>query len=178
MSIRSKWCDPDKETRKYILKRDKHCIFCGNKNSLTMVHVFLSRAQGGKGSKENNVAGCTQCHYFLLDNPIGKVNNEKSKQMLDYAKKHLIEKENITYNKQFIESLKYKKSVDTLSPLAFGYDIKKEVKTIGSDKCGNCSKLVKNKFGNSSIPSYYCTLKRKIVSRKSNVCEDYKEAIK
>ena len=58
MTKRSMWCEFDKDTRKYIKKRDNdRCIICGNKKTLQIMHVFLSRAHGGKGSKENGCLG-------------------------------------------------------------------------------------------------------------------------
>ena len=69
MSKRSQWCDVSKELRKYIINRDKECVNCGAKKPLTMAHIFLSRAKGGKGCKENIVALCNRCHYYILDNP-------------------------------------------------------------------------------------------------------------
>ena len=58
MSKRSNWCDYDKNTRKYIKKRDNDkCVLCGAKGALQIMHVFISRAKGGKGCKENGVLG-------------------------------------------------------------------------------------------------------------------------
>ena len=45
MSTRSKWCEFDKETRKYIKKRDNNeCVICHSKGALQIAHIFLSRA--------------------------------------------------------------------------------------------------------------------------------------
>lgn len=184
MSIRSKWCDPDKETRKYILKRDKQCIFCGNREALTLVHVFLSRANGGKGSKENIVAGCTKCHYFVLDNPLGNKNNVKSQQMLEYAKKYLIDKESIVYNKEFIETLKYHKELGSTVSLfqmpekTFGVGYINNNKDITIKKCKSCELLVKNKYNNSTIPTYYCKYKKILLNKSTKACDKYKEVIR
>ena len=109
MSKRSQWCDVSKELRKYVIDRDKECVWCKEKKPLTMAHIFLSRAKGGKGCKENIVALCNKCHYYILDNPIGKSNIEKSKQIEEYCKKYLIRKENIAYNNDFIKNLQYQK---------------------------------------------------------------------
>lgn len=167
MSIRSKWCEPSKETRKYVLKRDKQCIFCGNKKSLTMVHVFLSRAKGGSGNKENIVTGCYQCHLFILDNPLGKQNNEKSAKMMEYAKKYLIEKECINYGKDFIESLKYKKEIVKLNPIVINTD--QFIK-----RCKTCQYLVKDRYNsNNSIPSYYCKYKKILLNKNTKACEKF-----
>ena len=94
MSKRSNWCDYDKETRKYIKKRDENkCILCGSKGALQIMHIFLSRAQGGKGCKENGCLGCVKCHT-IIDNPIGNEENKRQKEYLEKCKKHIIEKEN------------------------------------------------------------------------------------
>lgn len=178
MTQRSKWCDVDKETRKYVLKRDKHCIFCGAKKPLTMVHVFLSRAKGGKGCKENILAGCTQCHFFILDNPIGKKNNQKSVEMMTKAKNHLIKEENITVNKEFMDSLRYKKVLGGPEPIkAYNPPITNESKWVNQcfDKCQDCRYLKKNKFNNSSIPSYFCVAKKQVVGKKNKACDKFKK---
>ena len=110
MSKRSDWCEFDKKTREYIKKRERwRCIICGSTNELTIAHIFLSRAKGGAGVKENGVLICRKDHYFLLDNPIGKRNCELSKRYKERLKAYLIIKENIEYNNEFIESLRYKK---------------------------------------------------------------------
>ena len=47
MSKRSNFTEFDKETRKYIKKRDKDkCVICGAKGGLQIMHIFLSRAKG------------------------------------------------------------------------------------------------------------------------------------
>ena len=95
MSKRSQWCEYDKETRKYIKKREKDkCYLCETKGGLQIAHIFISRAQGGKGCKENGVLLCVNCHK-IIDNPIGSIQNELSRQYLDRCKNYLIEKEAI-----------------------------------------------------------------------------------
>ena len=106
---RTKWTDIDNKTRKYVLDRDKKCLICGSTYNLTLAHIFLSRAKGGKGSKDNLVTLCSKCHYYIVDNPIGTKYNELSKRYKERLKAYLIVKENIDYNEKFIESLKYKK---------------------------------------------------------------------
>ena len=167
MSIRSNWCEYDKETRKYIKKRDKNeCVKCHSKGALQIMHVFLSRAKGGKGCKENGVLGCIKCHT-ILDNPIGQEQINKSKEIMDYCKKYLIEKENIEYNQDFINSLKFDKVGYEKEQLKkFEYKLK--------TRCKNCKWLVKNKYGNTSIPTYYCKIKRKIQNKNEEICEDFK----
>ena len=91
MSIRSQWCEFDKETRKYIKKRDNNrCVFCGNNGALQIAHIFLSRAKGGNGCKENGVMLCIKCHQ-ALDN--GKDASLRD-QINQFCRAYLIEKEN------------------------------------------------------------------------------------
>ena len=48
MSKRSQWCEFDKETRKYIKKRDNNeCVICHREGALEAMHIFVSRAKGG-----------------------------------------------------------------------------------------------------------------------------------
>ena len=164
MSKRSQWCDVSKELRKYIIERDKHCIICGAKKPLTMAHIFLSRAKGGKGCKENIVALCNNCHFFTLDNPIGKANIEKSKEILAQCYQHLFDKEHIIYNDDFIEQLKYHKT----------YDIIKPTITKPLHRCSECIYLIKQINKNSSIPTYYCKLEKKQKPKKGAVCNNFK----
>ena len=84
MSIRTQWTDFDKETRKYIKKRDNNqCVICHSKGALQIMHIFLSRGQGGKGCKENGCLGCIKCHK-ILDNPIGEQENRIYLYWLDF----------------------------------------------------------------------------------------------
>lgn len=107
---RTTWTDIDNKTRQYCYKRDHNqCIICHSTYNLTLAHIFLSRAKGGKGCKENLVTLCYRDHVFLMDNPIGRKNNELSKKYKSMCRAYLIAKENIDYNDEFIESLKYKK---------------------------------------------------------------------
>lgn len=167
MSVRSNWCEYDKETRKYIKKRDNDkCVICGAKGALQIMHIFVSRAKGGKGCKENGVLGCVKCH-LILDNPIGEEQNKKSKEYLAYCYQYLFNKENIIYNDEFINSLKFDK---------VGYE-KEQIKRFEyklKTRCKNCQWLVKNKYGNSSIPSYYCKIKKKIQNKNEEICNDFK----
>ena len=121
MSKRSNWSEYSLETRKYIKKRDnERCIICGAKGGLQVMHIFLSRAKGGKGCKENGCLGCVKCHQ-VMDNPIGKEQNELSKKYLEYCKNYLIKKEHILdkFNciEEFIDiELKFKqKSIELKS---------------------------------------------------------------
>ena len=96
MISRTSWTGIDKKTRDYVLKRDKRCLICGSRNNLTLAHVFVSRAKGGKGCKENLAVLCSRCHYYIVDNPIGKKNNELSKKYKERLKIYLKIKENVT----------------------------------------------------------------------------------
>lgn len=167
MSKRSNWCDYDKNTRKYIKKRDNDkCVLCGAKGALQIMHVFISRAKGGKGCKENGVLGCVKCHK-IIDNPIGQSQITTQKEYIAYCKHYLIDKENITLNKEFLNSLKYKKVV---TPIDFKINIEKDTK-----KCKNCKMLVKNKYNNSTIPSYYCKYKKICLNKTTKACKKFVE---
>lgn len=164
MSKRSQWCDVSKELRKYIIERDKQCIICGVKKPLTMAHIFLSRSKGGKGCKENIVALCPGCHYYTLDNPIGKDNIQKSKEMLAYCYQYLFDKENIIYNDDFIKCLKYNKVYDIMN-----ITMEKKI-----HRCGECIYLIKKENKRNSIPMYYCKLDKKQKAKKGEVCNSFK----
>ena len=106
MSIRSQWCEYDKETRKYIKKRDNNrCIFCGNNGALQIAHIFLSRAKGGNGCKENGVMLCIKCHQ-ALDN--GKDTSLRD-QISRFCRAYLIKKENVIDLSSLMKTLKYDK---------------------------------------------------------------------
>lgn len=109
MSKRSKWTDFDKQTKKYIKNRDNNkCVICHCQGALQCMHIFMSRAQGGKGDKKNGCLGCVICHR-ILDNPLGKKENELSVKYMNYCKKYLIEKENIKDIEKLREELRFKK---------------------------------------------------------------------
>lgn len=171
MSVRSNWCEFDKETRKYIKKRDNNeCIICHTKGALQIMHIFVSRAKGGKGCKDNGVLGCISCHK-IIDNPIGEEQNKKSKEIMDNCKKYLIEKEHIEYNDDFKNSLifdkkEYLRQQDII--------LQEKNKNQFINRCKNCKWLVKNKYSNSTIPSYYCKVKRKIQNKNNDVCGYFK----
>ena len=109
VSDRTKWTSIDNKTKEYIIERDRHCIICGKTTFLTIAHVFVNRAHGGKGSRKNLVCLCADCH-ILMDNPIGKIENEKAKIYLEFCKNYLKNTENIVINKNFIDSLIFSKS--------------------------------------------------------------------
>lgn len=109
MNKRSEACNFDEKTRAYIKKRDHNrCVICGSQNRLQIMHIFINRAHGGLGVKENGCLGCIHCHK-IIDNPIGQMQNAQSKELKAYCKQYLIDKEKITYNEDFLKSIKYKK---------------------------------------------------------------------
>lgn len=164
MSNRTKWVDFDKETRKYIKKRDHaRCVVCGSNYGLQIMHIFVNRSHGGKGCKENGCLGCIKCHN-LLDNPIGKNNIEKSKQIEEYCKSYLISKENIVYNDEFINHLKYHKTYDIINTT-----IQEKI-----HRCSECIYLVKKENKRNSIPVYYCNLEKKQKAKKGVICNNFK----
>ena len=78
--------------REYIYKRDEErCVYCGTIHFLGVAHIFVSRAKGGKGVKENGVLLC-QRHHHDLDN--GR-DAEKAQRIEDYCKRYLEQKEGI-----------------------------------------------------------------------------------
>lgn len=165
MSKRSNWCEYDEDTRNYIKKRDNNkCIICGNKNMLQIMHIFVSRAKGGKGCKENGVLGCVRCHR-IIDNPIGKMQNEKSKEYMAYCYQYLFNKEHITYNKEFRDSLKYNKQ-DHIE--------RKNKSDKKENKCKDCIYLIKKNINNSTLPIYYCN-KCKKITNKNKICDKFKK---
>lgn len=171
MSIRSNWCEFDKETRKYIKKRDNNkCVVCGNKGALQIMHIFINRSHGGKGCKENGCLGCVGCHR-IIDNPIGMSENMLSEVYLIKCKEYLIEKEHIEYNKEFIESLKFDKKK---------YRLETEVKVDKIqikkyDRCKDCILLVKRKSYNNTIPAYYCKYKKININKTTRSCKKFKK---
>lgn len=178
MSIRSQWCEFDKETRKYIKKRDKErCVICGTSGALQVMHIFLSRSKGGKGCKENGCLGCVKCHQ-IIDNPIGKSQNELSKKYLQYCKEYLKKEENILKNYSSIEEM-----IETLLKYTYKFIVLKSfnensINVLEKQKrCKKCVYLVKNKYSNNSINSYYCKRKRKIISKNNKICSEFKEII-
>lgn len=169
MSIRSQWCEFDKETRKYIKKRDKEqCVICGNKGALQIMHIFVNRSHGGKGCKENGCLGCIKCHK-ILDNPIGAEQNELSKEYMNKCKNYLIEKEHLVIDKSFLDMLYYKKEIGKIefdpSPKIVEYKI----------RCKHCKHLVKTKGNNTTIPSYYCKIRKILINKSTEACKYFKK---
>jgi hypothetical protein len=168
---RKDWSEYDRETRKYIKKRDNNqCIItgCGSKNNLQIMHIWVNRSHGGKGCKENGVLGCMH-HHQIIDNPIGKEQNELSKKLLQECKEYLIEKENINPDETFIQSLKFKKEIVQVNT---NLDYIKGIKQ--KDRCKHCKYLIKNKYNKSSIPSYYCKYRHILIHKTTEACKNFK----
>lgn len=166
MSKRSQWCEFDKETRKYIKKRDKEqCVICGAKGALQIMHIFVNRSHGGKGCKENGCLGCVKCHK-ILDNPIGTYENTLKKEYQKICENHLIEKEHLTIDNDFYNMLQYKKEIEKiendLSPKVY------------KKRCKTCKFLIKSKVSNSSIPSYYCKYRHISLNKNTEACKYYR----
>ena len=85
------------KTRKEVIERDKYCIICGGHQMLTIAH-YISRANGGKGIKENLVLLCMTCHMKLDQ-------SSERKKFLQIVKNHL----QSNYGDFDESSLKYKK---------------------------------------------------------------------
>ena len=173
MSVRSNWSEFDKETRKYIKKRDNNkCVKCGNKGALQIMHIFVNRSHGGKGCKENGCLGCIRCHK-ILDNPIGIEENRLSQEYLQFCKNYLIDKEHITYNKEFKESLKFNKKK---------YQEENEIKVEKIqikkfDRCKDCIMLIKKNSYNSTLPSYYCKYKKININKTTKACNKIRKKL-
>lgn len=166
MTKRSQWCEFDKETRKYIKKRDKEqCVICGAKGALQIMHIFVNRSHGGKGCKENGVLGCVNCHK-IIDNPIGSIQNELSLQYLDRCKKYLIDIEHLTIDNDFYNMLQYKKEIEKIE-----IDLSPKVY---KKRCKTCKFLIKSKINNSSIPSYYCKYRHISLNKNTEACKNYR----
>lgn len=172
MTTRSKFCEFDKEARKLIKKRDNNeCVICHKKGALQIMHIFLSRAKGGKGCKENGCLGCIKCHS-IIDNPIGDEQLRLSKQYLEYCKKYLIEKENIKDVKVLIEDLKFKKEKyyeEKITNALKEIDLQKNK----VNRCKHCKMLIKSNSNNSSIPNYFCKYRKIRLSKNNKACKSF-----
>ena len=102
MSKRSEWCEFSQEERQVIYERDyRRCIYCGSTFGLGAAHIFVSRAHGGKGCREN---GCILCayHHSILDQGKDEI---ARKRIHTYCEGYL----HRIYGDIDIESLKYNK---------------------------------------------------------------------
>lgn len=162
MSKRSAWCEFSNEERKYMKKReDGRCVICHSSGALQAMHIFVSRAKGGRGVRTNGAMGCCKCHR-IMDNPLGKKENELSKEYKAYCEKYLIEKENIKNIKELKKVLVYKKEIIPLKV----YD--KPV-----NRCKDCKRLVKNKSKITTFPLYYCIYRKIYLNKSTKACENY-----
>lgn len=162
MSKRSVWCEFSNEERKYMKKREGgKCVICHSSGALQAMHIFVSRAKGGRGVRTNGAMGCCKCHR-IMDNPLGTKENELSKEYKAYCEKYLIEKENIKDVKELKKELTYQKEI-------VAFEVKKRV----ADKCKNCIYLVKNKNKSTTIPSYYCKYRKICINKTTKACGKY-----
>lgn len=173
MSKRSTWCDFDKDTRKYIKKRDnERCVVCGRGGALQIMHIFLSRAHGGKGDKRNGCLGCVKCHNEM-DN--GN-NTERSMELKKRCEEYLIEKEHIQDVKKLVEELTFKKEKITVN---FNDIILKNAEKMQKEQkyCKKCMFLIKRLGKNTTIPSYYCKYRKIFINKSTKACKKYTEEI-
>lgn len=171
---RKDWTEYDRETRKYIKKRDKNqCYICHATGNLQIMHIWINRSHGGKGCKENGVLGCIKCHT-IMDNPIGIEQNKLSKDYMNKCKEYLTRVEHIIPNEEFIESLKFKKVSITINT---NLDIIKELQNYKKkNRCKNCMFLVKNKYRNSTISNYYCKYRHILIHKTTEACKNFKNS--
>ena len=103
MSKRSEWCEFSPKERAVIYERDnRRCIYCGSTMFLGAAHVFVSRAQGGKGCRENGVLLCSNVCHFILDQGNDDIRRQRiQKYCEDYlhSKYGEIDIESFIYNK-------------------------------------------------------------------------------
>lgn len=171
MSKRSTWCEFDKETRKYIKQRDgNECVVCHSRGALQIMHIFVSRAHGGRGAKENGCLGCVRCHNEL-DNGS---NPERTKQIKQKCEGYLIEKENITDIEQLKKDLIYHKQIIPIDIEQIVQKCKNE--QLNAKKCKNCAFLVKDKYKhNSTMPTYFCKYRKIYLNKSTKACAKYME---
>jgi hypothetical protein len=100
MSKRSKACDITPNIRQQVFNRDKKCINCGSNHMLTIAHVYVSRAHGGKGVMNNLAVLCTKCHGHL-DN--GKL---QEKMIVKFNVERYMER---IYGKPNLDEIKFRK---------------------------------------------------------------------
>lgn len=173
-SVRTQWTDFDKDTRKYIKKRDEEkCVVCGSKGALQIMHIFVNRSHGGKGSKENGCLGCIKCHS-IIDNYIGNEQRALADKYLNKCKEYLIEKEHIIYSKEFLDGLKFDK-ISYLKQKQAEYEVKQQSEVNYATKCKHCNMLVKDRFNrNNTIPSYYCKFKKMLMNKNMDACSNFR----
>lgn len=195
MSKRSAWCEFSNDERKYMKKRENNrCAICHRTGALEAMHIFVSRAKGGRGVRTNGVMGCCLCHR-IMDNPIGDNENKLSKQYMEYCQNYLIEKEHIKDIKQLKNELIYHKQIIPIDMEQIVQKCKNEQlnakkcknnaknnnkmqKNVENSQktqeyCKNCKFLVKNKIQNSTIPAYYCKYRKINLHKNTKACKKY-----
>lgn len=183
MSKRSVWCEFSKDERKYMKKRENNrCVICHRTGALEAMHIFVSRAKGGRGVRTNGVMGCCLCHR-IMDNPIGDNENKLSKQYMEYCQNYLIENEHIKDVDKLKKELIYHKNaqktqfnVKNCENNAKKDNISQKNVENSQNKqeyCKNCRFLVKNKIQNSTIPAYYCKYRKINLHKNTKACKKY-----
>ena len=67
-----------------VWERDnQRCVVCGTTQAMPNAHVFVSRAKGGLGVKENVVTLCQECHR-KLDNGKNKEHYSVKSTVFNY----------------------------------------------------------------------------------------------
>ncbi len=172
-SKRSQWSEFDKDERKYIKKRDKEeCYLCGAKGALQIMHIFVNRANGGKGERRNGVLGCVKCHT-IMDNPIGAAQCEMAKANLAKCKAYLMDVEHITITeRELCEQLRFSKERD-LPPVPIVAH--PPVPQKPEHRCADCAFCVRNRRTNSTVPSYFCKRHYCIARKSAPACAQFEE---
>ena len=99
---RKEWCEFSSEESQAIIERDKgRCVYCGSDFYLGKAHVFVSRAHGGKGCRENGVLLCQLDHQRLDQGN----DSDKRKRIQKFCENYL----HRIYGDINIEELKYNK---------------------------------------------------------------------
>lgn len=195
MSKRSAWCEFSNDERKYMKKRENNrCAICHRTGALEAMHIFVSRAKGGRGVRTNGVMGCCLCHR-IMDNPIGDNENKLSKQYMKYCQNYLITNENIKDVDKLKKELIYHKQdhiidmsliIKNTQKTQFNVKncknnaknnniLQKNVENSQNKQeyCKNCRFLVKNKIQNSTIPAYYCKYRKICINKTTKACGKY-----
>lgn len=172
-SKRSQWSEFDKDERKYIKKRDKErCVICGASGALQIMHIFVNRANGGKGERRNGCLGCVQCHR-VMDNPIGEAQCELAKAHLAKCKAYLIDVEHIECSeRELCDQLRFSKERD-LPPVTI--TMQPIVPQRPEHKCADCAFCVRNRRSNSTVPSYFCKRHYCIARKSAPACAQFEE---
>lgn len=91
----------DKKTREDIYERDGfRCIYCNSARALGVAHIFISRAHGGLGVKENGALLCQRCHHDLDNGINGELAEAIKNYTQSYIKKHhQVSEEKIKFKK-------------------------------------------------------------------------------